>query len=118
MKFSTDEIGRVCHEANRAYCIINHDNVLVSWDELEESYRVSTRIGVMNALKGNTPEMQHESWMKERLSQGWKYGEVLDREKKIHPNLVPYNELPKNQKVKDHLFLNIVKALEPLDKEE
>src|SRR5213596_1533937 len=115
MKFSIDEIGRVCHEANRAYCIVVGDNVLVGWDELTEEYKESMRVGIMEVLKGNTPEMSHESWMKERLENGWKYGEKLNREAKIHPNLVPYNELPEKQKIKDHLFVNIVKALEIIE---
>ena len=116
MKFSIDEIGRVCHEANRAYCIVVGDkNGLVGWDELAEDYKELTRVGVMGVLKGNTPEMSHESWMKERLENGWKYGEKLNREAKIHPNLVPYNELPEKQKIKDHLFVNIVKALEIIE---
>jgi len=110
-RFTIDEIGRVCHEANRAYCIVNNDQALPEWDLLEESYRESTRIGVHAVLEGSTPKESHQNWMKERLYQGWKFGPVLDRERKVHPNLIPYDELPVNQKIKDHLFVNIVKAL-------
>ena len=106
-----DAIGLVCHEANRAYCVILGDQALSGWDELEESYRESTRIGVRNALDGNTPEKSHEGWMAERLAAGWVYGPTLDRAAKIHPNLIPYDQLPEAQKRKDHLFLAIVSAL-------
>jgi len=106
-----DAIGRVCHEANRAYCLFTGDPGLPAWDDLDESYRESIRAGVRAALDGNTPGHSHEGWMKERLSQGWQYGPTLDRAKKIHPNLVPHGELPESQKRKDHLFLSIVQAL-------
>lgn len=111
----TDEkvnaIARVCHEANRAYCVVVGDPGLPEWELLDESYKGSTRIGVRNALCGVTPQDAHESWMKERRAQGWVYGPELDREHKVHPNLVPYAELPAAQQRKDVLFLAIVEAL-------
>src|SRR5206468_5088738 len=104
-------IGRVCHEANRALCIVLGDPPSPGWDELEESYRQSTRTGVEAALAGSGPAAMHESWMQERLAAGWQHGTPLDRVAKIHPNLVPYDQLPENQKRKDDLFLAIVGAL-------
>ena len=108
---TTDHNARVCHEANRAFCHFTGDPGLPAWDELEESYRESTRVGVRHALAGSTPEASHESWMRERVAQGWVYGPVLDRVAKVHPNLRPYGELPKVQQTKDALFLAIVSAL-------
>ena len=108
---TVDTIGRVCHEANRAYCVVIGDPGLPAWDDLAESYRESTRVGVRHALSGNTPEQSHEGWMTERLGAGWIYGPTLDRAAKIHPNLVPYAQLPDAQKRKDHLFLAIVAVL-------
>ncbi len=40
----------------------------------------------------------HEVWAKGRRDEGWVYGETLDREKKVHPLLVPYEELPESEK--------------------
>ena len=106
-----DAIGRVCHEANRAYCIVVGDSELPAWDDLEETYRESTRIGVRNALAGHTPKESHASWLKERVGAGWVLGAKLDRTAKIHPNLVQYDQLPEAQKRKDHLFVAITRAL-------
>ncbi len=43
-------------------------------------------------------ENTHEVWAAGRISEGWKYGEKLDAEKKTHPMLVPYSELPESEK--------------------
>lgn len=108
-----DQIARVCHAANSAYCEAVGDPVLPHWDNLEESYRQSTRAGVSGVITGNGPRQSHEGWITERTAQGWVHGPVLDREKKIHPCLVPYDELPEAQRVKDHLFGAIVRTLSP-----
>ncbi len=43
----------------------------------------------------------HEVWAQTRLKQGWKYGEQLNQMLKTHPCLVPYEELPEEEKVYD-----------------
>ena len=46
-------------------------------------------------------ENVHEVWAKTRMEQGWTYGlERNDAEKK-HPCLVPYDQLPEEEKVYD-----------------
>lgn len=110
-ELNIDGIARVCHEANRAYCLMTNDPGLPNWEGLEESYRESTRTGVRAAMEGKTHKQMHDSWMQERRGQGWQYGPVLDRAAKIHPNLIPYADLPEAQKRKDALFSNIVRAI-------
>lgn len=39
------------------------------------------------------------------------YGEVKDGEAKTHPCLVPYEQLPPAQRLKDDLFAAIVRTL-------
>ena len=43
----------------------------------------------------------HEVWVEARISQGWTFGEQRDDEKKTHPCLVPYEELPEEEKEYD-----------------
>lgn len=43
----------------------------------------------------------HEVWAETRIRQGWTYGEQRDDEKKHHPCLVAYEELPEEEKVYD-----------------
>jgi hypothetical protein len=50
----------------------------------------------------------HENWMKDRIDQGWKFGKVKSSEKKTHPSLIDYDELPDGEKRKGELFINTV----------
>ena len=43
----------------------------------------------------------HEVWAESRISKGWVYGEQRDDEKKTHPCLVPYEDLPEEEKEYD-----------------
>lgn len=43
----------------------------------------------------------HEVWAETRISQGWTYGEQRNDELKTHPCLVPYEDLPEEEKEYD-----------------
>lgn len=43
----------------------------------------------------------HEVWAQTRISQGWSYGTERNEELKQHPCLVPYEQLPEEEKVYD-----------------
>ena len=43
----------------------------------------------------------HEVWARQRISEGWQYGETLDRDAKTHPDLVPYDQLTDSEKQYD-----------------
>lgn len=45
--------------------------------------------------------LEHERWVEEKQEKGWKYGPTRDDEKKIHNRLVPWEELPEDEKDKD-----------------
>lgn len=46
-------------------------------------------------------ENVHENWSLARISQGWVYGEKRDDVKKTTPCLIPYSELPEEEKEYD-----------------
>ena len=108
-----EEIAKVCHEANRAYCETIGDFTQKSWEDAPDWQRNSAINGVKfhiaNPEAGDSAS--HDSWMKEKLEQGWTYGETKDVEKKTHHCLVPFDQLPKFQQKKDALFRSIVHAL-------
>jgi len=105
-------IARVCHEANRALQVEAGDPaVSPSWDEAPEWQRASAIEGVAAAQAGATEQGLHQSWCDSKVQDGWTYGPVKDAEAKTHPCLVPYDELPEDQRRKDAVFGAIVGAL-------
>lgn len=107
-----NDVARVCHEANRAVQLaLGEENPSAPWDETSVETQDSAVDGVRNALSGATPEQSHENWLKFKLDHGWVFGPVKDESAKTHPLIVPYADLPEEQRVKDDLFIAIVKAL-------
>lgn len=43
----------------------------------------------------------HEVWAQTRISQGWSYGPERNDELKTHPCLIPYEELPEEEREYD-----------------
>lgn len=108
------QIARVVHEANRALQIEQADPTIpVSppWDELDDETWDSAIDGVVSVIDGASPEESHANWVRFKREHGWKFGPVKDEAKKEHPLLVDYYDLPHRQKIKDHLFVSIVKVL-------
>lgn len=54
-----------------------------------------------------TPEAEHESWMRAYDAMGWQYGPVRDPVAKTHPDMVPFDQLPKLEQEKDAIFLEL-----------
>jgi len=46
-------------------------------------------------------ENTHDVWARERMAQGWVFGPKRDDEKKQHPCLIPYKDLPDSEKQYD-----------------
>jgi hypothetical protein len=109
------DVARLCHEVNRAYCRAIGDFSQVPWGQAEEWQRQSAIAGAQKAVDDPdaTPEQMHESWMAQKIADGWKYGDEKDPEAKTHPCLIPYHDLPLQQRTKDHLFLGVVNACRP-----
>lgn len=55
----------------------------------------------LDALVESISKNVHEVWAQTRISQGWSYGTERNDELKQHPCLVPYEQLPEEEKVYD-----------------
>lgn len=108
-----EQVAKVCHEVNRAYCQAIGDNSQPSWDNAPEWQRKSAINGVSFHVTNPDAgaDSSHVSWLKEKLADGWKYGKIKDAEKKEHPCCVPYDQLPKEQQAKDYIFRAIIHAI-------
>ena len=105
-------IARLAHEVNRAYCEAIGDHSQLPWDDAPGWQRDSAFAGVMFALNNNLPppKKQHEEWMRHKIEDGWTYGKKKDAAAKTHPCIVPWDQLPPEQKIKDMLFRAVVEA--------
>jgi hypothetical protein len=102
-------IARICHEVNKAYCQSIGDLSQPKWEDAPQWQKDSAVNGVEFHLNNETtPEQSHENWMKDKVAEGWIYGDVKCPTFKTHPCMVPYNDLPVEQRTKDYLFKAIV----------
>ncbi len=109
---SRDEIARVCHEVNRAYCQALGDTSQPAWEDAPQWQKDSALLGVNLHCDNNVgPEASHFSWTTQKVNDGWKYGPVKDVEKKEHPCMVSFDKLPREQQAKDFIFRAVVHAL-------
>lgn len=110
---TVEQIAKVAHEVNRAYCQSLGDNSQVAWELAPDWQKDSAINGVKFHLDNpdKTPEQSHENWLAQKQDEGWKWGAVKDPDKKEHPCFTEYTNLPVEQKAKDYIFRSIVHAL-------
>jgi len=111
-----EQIAKVCHEINRAYCAALGDDSQPAWEDAPDWQRSSAISGVAFHLRTPHagPDHSHNSWLAEKQAAGWKYGPVKDPDLKEHPCFVPYDQLPREQQAKDYLFRAVVHQLASL----
>jgi predicted transcriptional regulator len=108
------KIARVAYEVNRAYCAALDDHSFGSWEQAQDWQKDTCIEGVIFHLTGDHgPEESHENWLRKKAADGWVHGPAKDpgASPPTHPCMVPFDELPRTQQVKDHLFRAVVHAL-------
>jgi len=81
----------------------------LEWDAADEDDRRVARDMVVVVLSGVSPAQEHARWLARKADEGWSLGE-LDEDRKLHPNMVPYEQLPDGQRLLDQLFVAAVLA--------
>ncbi len=113
---SPEQIAEICHEINLEYCRALGDHSQPHWHEASQWQKDSAVAGVCFHL--SVPEASasasHESWLKEKIAHGWRWGAVKDENFKTHPCIVPFESLPKEQQAKDYVFRAVVRSLSKL----
>ena len=109
-----EAIARVCHETNRAYCLTIGEMTQEPWGLAPGWQRDSAIEGVRQVMADPeiTAELLHAHWRFHEETTGWRRGRIKDPIAKTHPGMVPYDQLPLKQTIKDRLFIAIVRALE------
>lgn len=107
---NVENLASICHEANRMYCNVNADFSQMLWEIAPDWQKQSCIKGVEFHI--NNPDASagdsHRAWLAHKVSEGWIYGEYKDIHLKTHPCMVPFEELPIEEQLKDHLFKAIV----------
>lgn len=111
-----EAIAKAAHDINRAYCQAMGDDSQQPWDEAPNWQRESAIAGVQFHLNHPDagPEASHNNWLKGKAIDGWRFGPVKDADKKEHPCMVPFNELPQYQQAKDYIFRQVVHSVRKL----
>lgn len=117
MAYSTETIAEFVHEALSDWARLRGLPEYPSWSEAEEWMRASTIESVEHALAhpDAPPGAQHVQWMEQKIRDGFRWGENKDAEAKTHPMLVPFADLPEDERAKDAIVIALVKALTNLD---
>ena len=107
-----DKCAELCHKVNKVYCEFIGDNSQPAWSQAPKWQKDSAVKGVRHILENPNaqPSDSHDSWLAEKRAAGWCYGPVKDPELKQHPCFLKYEELGEDQKVKDKLFIAVVKS--------
>lgn len=112
-ELNIEKIAKACHEVNRAYCLALGDTSQPAWEDAPQWQKDSAMLGVK--LHANSPDAgpqaSHESWMAQKLADGWEYGPTKDPEAKRHPCIVPFDALPVEQQAKDFIFRAVVHSM-------
>ena len=107
------DTAKMCHDVNRAFCQALGDYSQPTWADAPQWQKDSAIAGVKFHLENPNagPEASHENWLRQKELDGWVYGEVKDAERKQHPCMVPFDDLPREQQAKDFIFRQIVHSV-------
>jgi len=49
--------------------------------------------------------LEHQRWMEDKISTGWRYAQQTDKERKLHTGLLDWEALPEDEKDKDRILI-------------
>lgn len=113
-------LASACHAAWYAYAVLGLGEDGEPWETAPEWQKESIRSAVdfweqclqmgdqsqsMLERAERLAPKSHINWMEDKARDGWMYGETKDAVKRTHPCMVPYSDLPEEQKKKDIVVL-------------
>jgi len=104
-------VAEYAHQVNKGLCEGLGDFSQPDWNDAPDWQQQSAIDGVVHVLKNpdTTPEQSHKNWMAQKVRDGWVYGAEKNVDLKMHPCMVSYDKLPEAQRLKDHVYLAVVK---------
>jgi len=122
---STTDEERKTHSSLKPYAELPEEEKEQNRGTVRHIANKLARIGyVMIPARSNEPpfefpgrhleqlaEMEHERWMQAKIEAGWRHAPETDKEKSLHAALLPWDELPEEQKEKDR---DLVRGIPPI----
>lgn len=114
-EISEDDIEYIAmeaHKVDRIFCNGSSER-LPEWENLTGSQRASRLDNVQLIIDNRniTDSEIHNNWVSYELSMGWKQGFLHDERLKLDPDLMDYEELSPDKKVRITLFKQTVLGL-------
>jgi hypothetical protein len=106
-------IARLTHVVNNSLKQANGEDLMPEWDFLGDEDQNANMASVVAILNGDvtTADQEHNRWAAQKRADGWTYGMVRNNAEKIHPMLVPFEELDPIQQAKDLVRFAIVREM-------
>jgi hypothetical protein len=79
--------------------------------ETIDTFRVSLSPD-LEELVERLAQNNHDHWARKRINEGWRYGINRNDDKKEHPDMVPYEQLPESEKEYDRK--TVIEALKAI----
>lgn len=108
-----EKIAQVAYAAIQEWCVVTKQEFNVPWAHLSPDYQNHIKVVVaraFTAMEVPTAKELHARCLAEGINAGWTHGDHVDRKKKTHPDILPWEKLSFDQRMKDFLFSNILRA--------
>lgn len=106
-----DRRARWIYEAARLEAIASQRHIIPEpFDMRDQAFQTQFHATIERLCADGyetTPETEHESWMRAYQAMGWRYGPERDVAAKTHPDMVPFEKLPRSEQEKDAVFLDL-----------
>jgi hypothetical protein len=116
MKLSKKELlAMTVHSSLKTYCsMLGYPYAIPRWENLSDTdmgfaITIVDLVLILDRDGELTPALVHNLWVKERMAMGYRLGFKRDRATKVHPNMVPYDLLPKKEQMKSKIVLETIR---------
>lgn len=112
-KMEKIHIAEIAHQIVRVYDVANGNVNSPDWANLPDADKQQCLKQVEFYLDNPevTPDQVHKVWLQKKAVEGWGHGPIFDLQHKQDPLFVEYISLPVSQKLKYHVFQQVVKIL-------
>jgi hypothetical protein len=108
------DLGRLQHALRREIGRMFGDgSVAPDWPDAPPWMHTSSERGALALLAqpDKTAREEHGRWMAEKIAGGWTYGPVRDDARRLHPSIVPFEQLSPGEQLKDIVTVALTREL-------